>query len=798
MRASFALALLLALVAAPPIAQAELEPAPPSIRIVEIVADPQRDWNQDGILTASDEFVELWNAGNQEIDLAGWRLELNDTTPEVALLEGVMEPGARLAVWNPPGQVNNNANVRLVDAQGDLVDEVSYGSFDETATVPDANADDAWNEALYEDDGSWLRGVATPNLPPGSPMPDGPHGQPIWVGAASPVEVSAHWLVDGDGNASWTLTNESGVTSMPANATLDATGWHAQTTVNVAEATRVDLQWHPGEATPTGFLAALIDVDDEPPRYDAVDPRAVVVGENPVMSVSMATDEGSGVAQAWVEWVNASANLTHAVALDPGAKQVPVPIDSFVPTHATFYAEDAVGNANATQPVGIDWDWAPPNAPTDWTATGYESVTLTWQPPTDDVGVASLLLERVVDNQTQRDWHLGANATQLIDVEAPQAPGLAYDVTVIDHAGRQSETKRWIVDHEGAYPHVVQLRTKYDPWGPGTQRVHVDFDRPMNTSVEPQLALGGQRLEGRWLANASTYLAEASDAGAFENGTQTLEVDGGVDPLGQRQWAPHVHEITVDHDVPRLDWERADSWMGPTGLGVTATDDQDPDPVVHYRINGGPWSAAQAEARIVASEGDRVEAYAKDAAGWKSTTRQRTPRIDADAPQLHHVGWDELGVNYGVRALDNASGVDPNQTRILSGGAPTTCDWERTCWIMPEPNATVALRLVDRVGNANETIIVLDPAPVPSAPVDAGPVADQGSAGAHAWTFEPGAATETTPAQGDHSLRALAPWFLILGAAPGVWPVVRRIRRQRPTPSLAARIHQARLADTVA
>lgn len=53
---------------------------PKSVRgdivINEIVVDPQQDWNEDGIVTPSDEFFEIYNKGLAPFDLYGIELHL--------------------------------------------------------------------------------------------------------------------------------------------------------------------------------------------------------------------------------------------------------------------------------------------------------------------------------------------------------------------------------------------------------------------------------------------------------------------------------------------------------------------------------------------------------------------------------------------------------------------------------------------------------------------------------------------------------------------------------------------------
>jgi len=119
--------------------------------INEFVTDPQTDWDNSGTLTTNDEWIELYNNGPEAIDLTGWFLLLNDTTPEIEYLDGVINSGEYLVILNPSGIQNNDGQLRLYNSSNISVDEVKYGTFPagtDEDNAPDGNANDFSNECL--------------------------------------------------------------------------------------------------------------------------------------------------------------------------------------------------------------------------------------------------------------------------------------------------------------------------------------------------------------------------------------------------------------------------------------------------------------------------------------------------------------------------------------------------------------------------------------------------------------------------------------------------------------------------
>ncbi len=132
----------------------------PLLRINEVVTDPQHDWDDsaggngtpfdavpgNGAISATDEWVELFNAGDTPVDLtasSGWTLEFLDTTPEVlnfanpgstvrlVFSQGgnpsFFQSGEYLVIGNPPGNLNNDIYLTLKNSGGEIVDDVELG-----------------------------------------------------------------------------------------------------------------------------------------------------------------------------------------------------------------------------------------------------------------------------------------------------------------------------------------------------------------------------------------------------------------------------------------------------------------------------------------------------------------------------------------------------------------------------------------------------------------------------------------------------------------------------------------------
>src|SRR3989344_5796704 len=137
------------------------------VKINEIVVDPQRDHNGNGIITDSDELVELYNNSEFPADMAGWRLDLIDTTPASMALEGIITPRGYYLIQNPAGSQNNDGRIEIFDNNGSLVEGLSYGNWlGNIFNIPNGNAHLLEDESLsrYPDGfDNFIKTRATPN-----------------------------------------------------------------------------------------------------------------------------------------------------------------------------------------------------------------------------------------------------------------------------------------------------------------------------------------------------------------------------------------------------------------------------------------------------------------------------------------------------------------------------------------------------------------------------------------------------------------------------------------------------------
>jgi hypothetical protein len=108
---------------------------PQSVRLNELMPVPQaRDWDRDGTADAQDEWIELYNVTRRNVDISGWKLEVTGqsgtvasyTFPRRTALQGdryllLFQSDTDLVLDDAGGRV------RLLNAEGDVVDQVTYG-----------------------------------------------------------------------------------------------------------------------------------------------------------------------------------------------------------------------------------------------------------------------------------------------------------------------------------------------------------------------------------------------------------------------------------------------------------------------------------------------------------------------------------------------------------------------------------------------------------------------------------------------------------------------------------------------
>ncbi|MBI4209465.1 MAG: Ig-like domain-containing protein [Deltaproteobacteria bacterium] len=189
-----------------PESEPELEPQPELagyVVINEMVVDPQQDWGDssggDGVsfnntpgtgsITGSDEWIELFNASLEPVDLTGWSIHMLDGTDEVDILgegsgterfSGVgssiahFESQSYLVIGNPTGDNLNKITIELRNNLGELVDTVRVGV--EGGLPQDGDASSVEDEAIARridgvdtdsEAADFVRQRATPGFPNG-------------------------------------------------------------------------------------------------------------------------------------------------------------------------------------------------------------------------------------------------------------------------------------------------------------------------------------------------------------------------------------------------------------------------------------------------------------------------------------------------------------------------------------------------------------------------------------------------------------------------------------------------------
>lgn len=172
-----------------------------SVVINEVVVDPQQDWNDSqggdgvpfsstpgvGAVTASDEWIELYNNSGITLDMTGWTLEMIDSTPTVLTLNGgggetvVLSAGSSVTAWlpnghlvigNPVGDMANEVHLILRNGEGQLVDEIHIGG----PGQPQGNADSPANEALARLPSGWDSGNDLADFVQQAATPGGSNG----------------------------------------------------------------------------------------------------------------------------------------------------------------------------------------------------------------------------------------------------------------------------------------------------------------------------------------------------------------------------------------------------------------------------------------------------------------------------------------------------------------------------------------------------------------------------------------------------------------------------------------------
>lgn len=154
----------------------------PVLVISEVVTAPVNDWNQSegsgsrfgpvpgtGLVTDSDQFIEIYNAGNGEVDLSTWTLEIIDESPTEGAIGSIgvftpgagsrldaLQPGGYAVIGDPEGAMSNDVYIVLRDPDGTVVDDVEIGGLTPSR---DMEADGVLDGAPDTDSNGFPRGA---------------------------------------------------------------------------------------------------------------------------------------------------------------------------------------------------------------------------------------------------------------------------------------------------------------------------------------------------------------------------------------------------------------------------------------------------------------------------------------------------------------------------------------------------------------------------------------------------------------------------------------------------------------
>ena len=135
-----------------------LPPPPPLVGINEFVPRPGSDWNNDGFINTSDEYIELINHGVVPVNLSGYRLddEVNVGSNPFSLPSVTLEPGERIVFYGSQTGLllsDGGDGVRLIKPNGQLGDAYNYSvvQFPDQSfcRLPDNGGLDDWNTNCY-------------------------------------------------------------------------------------------------------------------------------------------------------------------------------------------------------------------------------------------------------------------------------------------------------------------------------------------------------------------------------------------------------------------------------------------------------------------------------------------------------------------------------------------------------------------------------------------------------------------------------------------------------------------------
>jgi hypothetical protein len=139
--------------------------SPEGVCLNEILPAPAAvDWDGDGTSDSGDEWIEIYNAGTDAVDISGWFLDNadRDSPPYRIPDETVINPKAFAVFYRRETDVvlaDNGDEARLLGPDDMVVDAVAFGQL-----APDASYSRDRDGTWYT---YWPPSPGAPNLPPG-------------------------------------------------------------------------------------------------------------------------------------------------------------------------------------------------------------------------------------------------------------------------------------------------------------------------------------------------------------------------------------------------------------------------------------------------------------------------------------------------------------------------------------------------------------------------------------------------------------------------------------------------------
>ena len=125
--------------------------------INEFLPRPGFDWNLDGKVDTFDEFIELKNIGNADMNLSGWRLDDSADFPGAlssapyTITDLILKPGEYAVFYASQTNIllsDGGDSVRLFDASGDIMDVIDFTiakvEDESVCRLPDGNGFGSW------------------------------------------------------------------------------------------------------------------------------------------------------------------------------------------------------------------------------------------------------------------------------------------------------------------------------------------------------------------------------------------------------------------------------------------------------------------------------------------------------------------------------------------------------------------------------------------------------------------------------------------------------------------------------